>query len=107
MAPLKEQVSKSALQKLPKRGGLANKVAASKYAVRTKATTVMFQMVNPIDIKSFDEGLIRHPVFGNKNVWVEQKVTPGFWSDPINADKPAIVGVIVELMNETIKKIDG
>lgn len=105
--PLKVEVPRSAKDKLPRRGGLAEKVAKSKYGTRTKGYSVMFQAVNPIDIRSIDEGSVRHPVFGQLNSWVEQKVESGFWSDPIHKDEPIVMAKLNEVMNTTIKRIEG
>jgi len=42
-------------------------------------------------IRVIDRGTLRHPVFGNTEVWVDQRVRPGFWSKPLAAarEKPA------------------
>lgn len=34
-------------------------------------------------IGTIDRGTLRHPVYGNREVWVNQRVRPGFWRDPI------------------------
>lgn len=42
-------------------------------------------------IRVIDKGTLRHPVWGNKERWVDQRVKPGFWSEPLEQarDKPA------------------
>lgn len=42
-------------------------------------------------IKVIDGGTLRHPVYGNREAWVDQKVKPGFWSTPLDnaREKPA------------------
>lgn len=53
------------------------------------------------EIKALDAGVLRHPVFGNRQVWVAQKIQPGFWSDPMRAGGPEvreqILGVIADV----------
>ena len=40
------------------------------------------------EIAKLEKGMLRHPVYGNRSVWVNQTVKPGFFSKPIikNAD---------------------
>lgn len=42
-------------------------------------------------VRVIDKGTLRHPVWGNREAWVDQRVRPGFWSTPLtNArEKPA------------------
>jgi hypothetical protein len=37
------------------------------------------------DLAAIDKGRVRHPVFGNRKVWVVQQVRPGFFSRPTDA----------------------
>jgi hypothetical protein len=49
---------------------------------------------------------LRHPVHGNKEAWVDQKVKPGFWSKPLedSRDKPAVA--IRRAVQKTISKLN-
>ncbi|SRR6266704_3415226 len=105
--PLKEEVRQSALSTLPKRGGLAAKVAASTFAVRNKPSSVTFETTNPYAIKRIDQGTVRHPVFGNRKAWVIEKVEPGFWSKAVLDKGPKIEAEVTAVVEETIRKIDG
>jgi hypothetical protein len=106
LAPLKAAVSQSALGKLPKRGGLADRVANSKYSVRTRAASVSFITTSPLEIKTIDAGNLRHPVYGHMQAWVDQKVTPDFWTDPIEAARVETTALLETLMNQTIDKLN-
>ena len=90
--PAQAAIRASALEELPKRGGLAAKVASSRVTtkIRTSARTagVRIQATNLHDIAAMNRGRLRHPVFGNKNVWVNQKIKPGWFTDPANATRP-------------------
>jgi hypothetical protein len=107
VAPLKDSVKSSALELLPKRGGLAAKIAASKYGIRTSATTVSFQTVSPFEIKTIDQGIVRHPVFGHPIKWVSEPVTPGFWSKPAEADVNDIRVAVSVAIDKVAKQIEG
>lgn len=39
-----------------------------------------------LDIRSIDEGLVRHPVFGDRDYWKDQKVPPGFFTRACRAN---------------------
>jgi delta 1-pyrroline-5-carboxylate dehydrogenase len=107
LAPLGIDISQSALERLPKRGGLAKRVAESKFTTRSRLTSILFQMSNTFEIKDMDEGLIRHPVFGHMDRWAEQKIQPNFWTDPVTAIEPAITVGVESLIQETVRKIEG
>jgi len=106
LEPLKDEVRQSALDRLPKRGGLAAKVAASTFSIRNKPSSVLFQTTNPYAIKRIDQGSVRHPVYGNRKAWVIEKVQPGFWSKPIEDSGPKVEAKVSTLIEETIRKID-
>lgn len=38
-------------------------------------------------VQAINAGVLRHPVFGNRNVWVAQPVRRGFWDEPMTAAK--------------------
>jgi hypothetical protein len=106
LAPLKVQISESALQKLPKKGGLAERIAKSKYSVRNRPTSVTLQTINPYQIQSIDNGRIRHPVFGHMDRWVPEPVSAGFWTDPTEKFKPIVEIAIRAEMDIIIRKME-
>lgn len=57
------------------------------------------------EIRAMDKGVLRHPVFGNRQVWVAQKVRPGFWSDPMREGGPAVRAEAANVIAETNAKI--
>lgn len=106
VAPLKDEVKKSAHDKLPRKGGLADKVSGSKFATRTSASGLSLNMTNLFQLKDIDEGKLRHPVFGHMNVWANQKINSGFWTEPTTKAQAEIVASVNEAMDEVIKEID-
>lgn len=85
-------VRASALSTLPKRGGLAAEVAGQKFAVRTALAAGKVSIVGSKGMKeleSIDSGTVRHKTFG-KPPWHAQKVTPGFFTKPLERLAPGI-----------------
>lgn len=111
--PVKEDIRKSAASKLPKRGGLADRVAKSKIATkrRTGVRTAGIRIVGTsgYDIKSMDRGVLRKPLFGNRQFWYHQPITPGWWTDPLEASadtvREELVEVLEDIAEQVVKKI--
>lgn len=93
MPRLRRDIQLSAATTLPKRGGLAARAA------RTTRTTVSggrgvlrVRTRNTYESSSMmDRGTVRHPVFGNRKVWVNQRITPGWWSRPVKQHEDDMV----------------
>lgn len=102
-----EAVRQSAREKLPKRGGLADRVASQGYAVRTSAAgrSAKVSVVGKgmKGLGRIDRGQVRHPVFGG-DTWVTQNVPPGFFTEPLERRVPnirdAIEGVIKDIEHQ-------
>jgi hypothetical protein len=113
--PLKSELPASARSHLPRRGGLAERVAASKvgFSRRTKGNTVglRVQAKNAYHLAQMDKGHVRHPVFKRKEernrsaVRVTQKVDPGWFTDPTEAAAPRIRREVQQAMDTVAKKI--
>ena len=92
---------------LPNHGGLADKVASQSYGLRSSFTTkgVGIKFVgngkSMKALKDIDSGRLRHPVFGNRKVWAQQAVTPGFFTGPIEDDVPRIRAAMLKAMERT------
>lgn len=96
--PLKPLVQQSARKRLPRRGGLAEKVAKSRITVKktTAGNKIGVRLVgsNRIDIRSMDAGRLRWPVFPKPNQsrqqwkWHERHIRPGWWSEPLGSTAP-------------------
>jgi hypothetical protein len=55
-------------------------------------------------VGTIDRGTLRHPVYGNREAWVNQRVKAGFWSEPLSeSDEP--IKAIREAVQETIDKL--
>lgn len=57
-------------------------------------------------VRVIDRGTLRHPVYGNKERWVNQKVKPGFWSEVLSkSDVP--LDKIREAIQNVANKLGG
>lgn len=111
--PMENEVRRDLPQYLPKRYA---RVLAANLVVRPSQKTTgnsaglkltgyakgqsRRRQVNPIDA-----GILRHPVFGNRKVWIAQRVKAGFWSIPMerSRDKPAVA--IRRAIQNAIRKL--
>jgi hypothetical protein len=57
-------------------------------------------------ISVINNGTLRKPVFGNSDVWVNQSVRPGFWTDTLTDTREAPATAIRRAVQRTISKID-
>lgn len=85
--PVVTAAKESARRSLPRRHGMGRRVAAAQFSTRRRRTaqesSVEVVAVSPDSLSLIDrKGMIRHPVFGNRNVWVSQPVPPHWWTRP-------------------------
>jgi len=92
--PLKAAARYGALRRLPVRGGLAERVADSKFSARVttsgKRAGVRIVGRSGYDLQGMDDGLVRHPVFGNRRRWVNEPIKPGWFSDAEEGKAPGV-----------------
>jgi hypothetical protein len=90
---------------------LADRVVNARFSVKTKAgrnPAVMLRATDAngraINLNALDHGHVRHPVFGNRDVWVAQPVTEGWWSKPMEAGIPAVTAEVIAAVNRVVAK---
>jgi hypothetical protein len=107
--PAIADIRTNARTQLPGRGGLADIIAGSKFAVRTRATgtspRVRLTGTSRHDVTALDEGTLRHPVYGSKR-WTAQKVTPGWFSTPVLQHAPRMRRNMRAIVRGVAKKIE-
>lgn len=117
--PVRQGLKGSARATLPKRGGLNEVVASSTISARSKTAgrdvgvTIVAKGRNGRlkDIRATDSGRLRHPVFadGEKGrrdwTWVNQQVTPGWWSKPLAAFGPKLGRDLGRAMSRVVDDI--
>jgi hypothetical protein len=108
--PLIPAVRRSAATRLPKRGGLAKKIAGSSITTKRRMTGnaagVRIVGMNGYDIGSINRGRVRHLVYG-KTPWVNQSVKPLFWDEPMEQGAPAAKQALERVMRDVVKEIEG
>lgn len=99
-SPAKEAIRTSARELLPRKGGLNEVIASSKIVTQTRTAGKQVGVRVVGSAKRMDIGKVRHPVFGRKTAWVEEQVTPGFFTAPLEGLSP-------EVRKQLIAAIDG
>lgn len=110
---------------LPKRGGLADTVAKGlrgRGGIKTRRALTGRNVGITIsatssghEIRAMERGRLRHPVFGRqrraggkvRGIWVNQQVTPGFWSKPMTEKAPQAREEITREIDSAFKRIRG
>ncbi len=110
-APLKTATQAAARSKLPSRGGLAALVAKEpqRVQVRTGTGTAGVRIVvgkKGGGARAADQGVIRHPVFG-RPVFVSQNVEPGWFSQTVQDEAPAIRDEVARVLEDFTRKVVG
>lgn len=99
---------RTAAMRLPKRGGLASDVAASRIRVVRRssgsAAGITITATNAYLIGRMNRGRLRHRVWGG-DVWVNQAVPPGLWDDPIREKTPKIKRGVEDALNNVGRRI--
>lgn len=107
--PLIPKARAEALKRLPQRGGLAKQI--SKEPARVQTRTGKDPGVRVVvgkkrgGARSANRGVIRHPVFGNRDVWVDQPVPPGWFDDPMRASAPEIRKALAQGIEDVAAKV--
>ena len=100
------KVRRSAAENLPKRGGLAAKVAKETIGTRTRLTGqgagVTIQRKRG---RGLNAGRLRKPLFGDKGHWYSQAVAKDWFNRPIEDDAPHIRNGIQKVMQNVAAKI--
>lgn len=109
--PLKDDVKQAALRDLPRRGGLNRAVASSKITTRTRTggrnvgVRIVAAGKTVRDLRSLDRGRLRHPVFGNREVWVNQAIRPGWFTRPLEEGAPAVRRELIAAMHTVVRDL--
>jgi len=107
VGPLRKAFKASAKKRLPKRGGLADKVSKTRYRTQKNKNGVRLIANNQYELEKLDRtGIVRHPTYGGKP-WVAQHVQKGIFTDPWNENADDVKAAVEKAITETIKKIDG
>lgn len=108
--PLIAQSRQEALRRLPKGGGLAKQASKvpQRVQVRTGVATAGVRIAVGTKggvARAANRGLIRHPVFGNRDVWVDQHVPAGWFDDTMRAGAPVVRPELEAAIDRMAEKI--
>lgn len=109
--PLVSAVRTSARARLPKSGGLAERVASERITVSvlTSARNAGVRIkTSTHDSRATNSGYVRHPVFGTWHEDMPSQQIPaaaGWWTDPLRAGSPAITPVLRAVMEKLAAEI--
>lgn len=105
---LKRDAKDEAGRRLPRRGGLAARVANSRLSTGRRGGSnpgVVIRARGMDQLGLMDRGAVRHPVYGNREAWVTQDITGGWFSDPMEAGRPKVVGAIEDVLDDLAVKV--
>lgn len=109
--PMRATAKRRAEEILPHRGGLARRVASARMQTRLRTkgneTQVSVRATSQLSLRSIDRGRLRHPVFGNRNVWVNQPVTRGWWTDSMKKHAPDVRRELVKSLDDIHRKLNS
>lgn len=107
---LPPKIRASAETTLPRRGGLAANVAASRIAVRTRLAGrqigVRVTGAGAAPLRRLNAGSVRHPTYGHPP-WTTQPVRAGWFDHPIEADAIPVRQGIVAAIDRVGAKLEG
>lgn len=98
--------------KIPRAGGLADRVAKSKIVTKRRGgrnAGISIVASSGYDIRSMDRGRLRKPVFqqeGREPVWVNQTIPAGWWTEPLQEDRDAMVREVQALMDDIGNQVE-
>jgi hypothetical protein len=88
--PLRAAARQGALQILPHRGGLDEHVASTaRISTRVRLNSskgfgLRIAGDSRDNLHRMDEqGIVRHPLFGNRKKWIDERIRPGWFTNPL------------------------
>ncbi len=107
--PMKDAVKASALDRLPKRGGLAQLIANSKITSPVKKGSqtagVTIKATNQHDVAAMNKGNLRHKVWGKAWAKKTQQISAGWFSDPIEARRGDVQKSVEGALQEVARQL--
>lgn len=108
--PVIEAARRNATDRLPRGGGLNALAAGEKITTRVRlgvrTAGVQIRTADRI-LNQTNAGFVRHPVFGDRKVWVTEQVprAAGWWDDAISETTPQAIAEMYAVMRETAEAI--
>lgn len=115
LRPLKPDVVAMAGKRMPSGYGptlagatrVQNVVTSSGDRIKARVTVSAKGKREERDVAAKDKGILRHPLFGSrkKGHWFDQRVRPGFVSEPVDRARDRIVDEAREAANDVADEI--
>lgn len=108
--PLRAAAANAARENLPKRGGLNEWVASSKFTIsirsgRNPAVRVKGNKQGH-DLAAMDRGRLRHPLFGNRKLWFTQQIRAGWFSEAMQRESPGVRREVVNVIDDMARELE-
>ena len=92
---------------------LASRVAAAKFSVKSRTTATGAGVTVRADpakgraanLNRIDEGINRHPLFGNRNSWHQQRVNRGWFSKAADQHALVVQHDLLRVIGDVAKKL--
>lgn len=105
--PAEQRFQSAASTNLPSEGGLARDVARVHWAIDAARDEIRIHPTDsPYDLTRLNEGRLAHPVYGNRDVWVEQDIEPGWAEEPTADQERAIADAVEAAERDLVNKIE-
>jgi hypothetical protein len=107
--PLIAAARDNARDTLPKHGQLNERVARSKFKVQTRGAgrnPGVRITASGVDTRLDTQGRLRHPVYGNRNTWVIQKVPAHWFTGPMERGAPRVRRELITAIATVARKIE-
>lgn len=106
-------VLREGAEEMPASGGLRDRIAAGRTGVtsalrgKTVTVTLRVRTREGYALRQLDQGNLRHPVFGNRSVWVREAVPAGAFSSAFLRAAPMARYEMREAVQQALKDISG
>lgn len=100
--PIGVRVLQRGAEEMPHTGGLSARIAALgsvgvNSALKGRVATVSVVLrTKGAALPKLNQGNLRHPVFGNREVWVGQPVPPGAWTRAFKAEQAEATAAVLK-----------
>ena len=105
--PLRKDAKASALEHLPKRGGLNRVIASARMSAIRRANGIRI-IAKGIEQLSFtNSGKVRHPVFATPETWVTQAIPAAkdWFNKPMQAGAPKVRRELSKALDKIARRI--
>lgn len=106
--PVGDRIVEAIADAMPKRGGLAERVRSQgRVSVLINLRSgVRIQLANRggMYMGAFEDGTVRHPVYGNRKAWVAQTVPGGKGAEAFAKEADGLATAVADHVTETARR---